>query len=82
MNNVDQASKAANAQVDQICLELRVHANDANFLLAFHALLLSGVMGIVTAQLGEQAAFELWDLVRKQGKVAMSLINVETVVKH
>jgi hypothetical protein len=39
-------------------------------------------MGIVTAQLGEQAAFELWDLVRKQGKVAMSLINVETVVKH
>lgn len=82
----EQATAAADAKVGELVRELRPHAEDADYLLAFHAMLLSGLLGIISAQIGEGGAFALWDLVRKNGKVAMQFINADAVaagaVKH
>lgn len=79
---MDQARDTADKVTSFITAQLRGRAHDADFLLAFNALLLAGLMGMICAEIGEDGAFELWDIVRRNAKVGMELVKVDDAVRH
>lgn len=76
MNQQSQDAKQAGAAMSrEIIARTAAQAGNADYMLVYMAMLLSGLLGAASAELGERAAFELWDLVKAQGAEALRVMK-------